>query len=228
MPPLIDLTGKTFGKLKVLGRDDSRQSKRIYWICECQCENKTIVSVRGQHLKSGNTVSCGCVNKENIHKKQRNAIDITDKKYGLLTARHYVKSGRYGAMWYCECECGGNITTYTCYLQGGNVKSCGCLEKKNQEIQTAKVKDSIVLNTNVMLISKKEPNKNTTTGIRGVSWCKSKQKYVAYITFQKKTYHLCTSPDLETCRKARALAEEKLFGNFLEWYEKEYKQDKKK
>lgn len=225
MPPLIDITGKTYGRLKVIKKDESRQGRYTYWICECQCQDKTIVSVRGQHLKSGNTVSCGCVNNENIHKKQRNALQISGKKFGLLTAKYYFKSGKYGAIWYCECECGGSTNAYVHDLQRGTVKSCGCLEKLNQKIQSEKMRDLITHDTNIGLISKKEPNKNTTTGIRGVSWCVSKQKYIATITFQKKTYYLCSSSDLETCRIARAVAEEKIFDNFLEWYEKEYKKE---
>ena len=81
----------------------------------------------------------------------------------------------------------------------------------------------ILEDTNVALIRKKEPNKNTTTGIRGVSWCTSKQKYIATITFQKKQYYLCSSTDIEVCKAARNEAEKQIFGNFIEWYEENKK-----
>ncbi len=53
-----DLTGKTFGGLKVLRREanDSRGNTR--WICECVC-GKVMVT-RGTHLSYGSTRSCGC------------------------------------------------------------------------------------------------------------------------------------------------------------------------
>lgn len=223
MPKLIDLTGKQFGYLKVIKRDENKSGKYVYWICECQCENKTIVSVRGSNLKSGSTVSCGCINNKNIHRKQRNSIDITDKRFGKLVAKYYVKSGKYGAIWHCECDCGGTIDTYVSYLTSCNVTSCKCNEINNRKKQNEKLHNMIVEDTNVGIIKKTEPNKNTTTGIRGVSWCSSKQKYIATITFQKKTYYLCSSEKIEICKQARQEAEKHLFGNFLEWYEKEYK-----
>ncbi|MDO5391053.1 MAG: hypothetical protein Q4F24_08220 [Eubacteriales bacterium] len=224
MPGLIDITGRTYGRLKVLKKDESKKGKRIFWICECQCG--TIVSVRGDFLKNGNTSSCGCLNAENIHKKRRNSIDISEKRFGLLTAKYYVKSGKYGAIWHCECDCGGSIDTYVSSLTSGNAKSCGCLDKQNREEQHRKLHDMMIADTNISLIKKTNPNKNTTTGIRGVSWCTSKQRYIASIKFQKKQYYLCSSSDIEVCKKAREEAEKQVFGNFLEWYE-EYKKTHK-
>src|SRR5699024_11377235 len=54
-----DLTGKTFGMLKVLGRDIGKTviSNSCFWICECQCRDKTIVSRRTSTLKCGDRKS---------------------------------------------------------------------------------------------------------------------------------------------------------------------------
>lgn len=60
-----DLTGKKYGKLTVLGRDFSKKSDRIHWICQCDCGN--IISVLGSNL-GRNTNSCGCLKKENTSK----------------------------------------------------------------------------------------------------------------------------------------------------------------
>lgn len=74
-----DLTGKTFGLLKVLGRDMGKTdiSRSCFWICECQCKNKTIVSRKTSTLKSGNMSNCGCLNKERLIKQSNNM-----KKHG--------------------------------------------------------------------------------------------------------------------------------------------------
>lgn len=57
-----DYTGKVFGKLKVLGFCGFLYHKKAgYWLCECQCKNKTICVVSGQNLKTGTTKSCGCL-----------------------------------------------------------------------------------------------------------------------------------------------------------------------
>lgn len=59
----IDLTGRQFGALTVVGfagsRKSSPASKSVrYWECVCVCGNTTTVSLTG--LTSGNTQSCGC------------------------------------------------------------------------------------------------------------------------------------------------------------------------
>ena len=55
-----DLTGKKFGNLTVISKSDSI-NRKSYWICKCDCGNKTIV--RASNLKSGHTKSCGCYKK---------------------------------------------------------------------------------------------------------------------------------------------------------------------
>ena len=74
-----DLTGKTFGMLKVLGRDIGKTdiSHSCFWICECQCKDKTIVSRRTSTLKCGNMSNCGCLNRERLIKQSDNL-----KKHG--------------------------------------------------------------------------------------------------------------------------------------------------
>lgn len=55
----IDLTGRKFGKLTVLYRDDECK-EYTKWICQCDCGN--ITSVTRNNLVSGHTSSCGCIN----------------------------------------------------------------------------------------------------------------------------------------------------------------------
>ncbi len=62
----IDLTGKVFDKLLVIGLDHKKQvtsekgKKRTiyYWKCICYCGNEVIRS--GESLRKGATKSCGC------------------------------------------------------------------------------------------------------------------------------------------------------------------------
>ena len=58
----LDLTGQTFGKLKVVKKGKGRRYKgikRVTWLCECECGNKSEVTTNA--LTSGNTMSCGCM-----------------------------------------------------------------------------------------------------------------------------------------------------------------------
>ena len=67
----IDIPGQTFGRLTALERDVSRTEKNTYWLCKCQCER--VVSVRLDHLRSGATLSCGCL-RPKPHGLRRNRV----------------------------------------------------------------------------------------------------------------------------------------------------------
>lgn len=56
-----DITGKTFGRLLVLSHLRLVKTKH-YWKCQCTCGNE--VEVDGASLRSGNTSSCGCLQRE--------------------------------------------------------------------------------------------------------------------------------------------------------------------
>ena len=56
--PLIDLTGKRFGKLIVRCRAKrTARNGSPYWVCDCDCGNVT--EVDSSNLKKGNIKSCG-------------------------------------------------------------------------------------------------------------------------------------------------------------------------
>lgn len=54
--PLIDLTGKQFGKWTVLRRDESVRQGAVYWTCKCECGN--IRDVTSQALRNGSSQGC--------------------------------------------------------------------------------------------------------------------------------------------------------------------------
>jgi hypothetical protein len=68
MPAFLDLTNQIFGRLTVLSRHPERKDNRTQWICQCSCENKTIVVIQMGSLRSGATQSCGCLQKEAVTK----------------------------------------------------------------------------------------------------------------------------------------------------------------
>ena len=68
-----DLTGKKFGKLTAIKPTTKRNiSHRVIWLCACECGNQTEVSA--DHLKSGNTKSCGCIGKDSYIKNLQNTL----------------------------------------------------------------------------------------------------------------------------------------------------------
>lgn len=56
----IDLIGQKFGHLLVIKRDSSDQRGEAKWLCQCDCENESIISVLSSNLRTGHTTSCGC------------------------------------------------------------------------------------------------------------------------------------------------------------------------
>lgn len=59
MSRLIDLTGRRFGRLIVIKRMGNNEHGQSMWLCFCRCEYKVVI--RGSHLTSGVTKSCGCL-----------------------------------------------------------------------------------------------------------------------------------------------------------------------
>lgn len=57
MGKFIDLTGQTFGRLMAKSRAEN-SGKKLMWQCLCDCGLQIIA--RGDHLKNGSIVSCGC------------------------------------------------------------------------------------------------------------------------------------------------------------------------
>ena len=126
---LKDLVGKRFGSLLVIKRDDSKpkgHGKTVFWICQCDCGN--IVSIAGNHLKSGHTKSCGC-----YKPTSPNFINEIGNKYGMLTV--IDEAGRdkdKRVLWRCVCDCGNEKIALGKSLRAGLVTSCGCLHSKGE------------------------------------------------------------------------------------------------
>ena len=131
MGKFIDLTGRRFGRLVVIKRLEVSQSNRqsIFWLCKCDCGNEKIVNKA--ELISSHTRSCGCLRKENS--KSKTFIDITNKKFGKLTAIEIISRNKRGSIeWRCICDCGNEKIVLGQNLRNGEVKSCGCLKKSQR------------------------------------------------------------------------------------------------
>ena len=130
-----DLTKRHFGRLTVLGRDASKDSKRgAFWICRCECGK--IKSIAAASLKSGATQSCGCLNKE-ILSSQKNIQGMVGQRFGKLVvlnrAGTYVSpQGQKKPIWHCACDCGNETTVVSQDLKSGHTTSCGCAPKKQR------------------------------------------------------------------------------------------------
>ena len=79
MGKFVDLTGKKFNRLTVLGLGERNSNGQIQWKCKCNCGN--IVLATTTYLKTGHTKSCGCLNSFKASKrlKSKNFIKAKEK-----------------------------------------------------------------------------------------------------------------------------------------------------
>lgn len=201
-PNKLNLVGQRFGKLTVIKELDKRDQKGlVLYQCKCDCGNITIVN--SNHLRTGHTKSCGC----GKHK----ITDLTGQVFGRLTVESYIGRKRGNTIWKCKCSCGNYCEVSASALQSGATKSCGCL---NTEIrsQTAKERFGFVDGTSLVGVSEKRSlNKNNSSGHRGIHYDKTRKKWVAQITFQRKNHCLGRFDTLEEAIEARKQGEEKFF-----------------
>jgi len=116
-----NIAGQKRGDLIVVKlKDPSAVGVRRLWECKCDCGNTHFV-VESNLIYKKFTKSCGC------RKRGRKPRDITNKKYGRLTAKEIVRMDKTnGAVWMCLCDCGNiHIVLLTNLIQG-DTTSCGC------------------------------------------------------------------------------------------------------
>lgn len=210
--PDLSIIGQTFNDLKVIKYTDKRNSYDVgLYKCKCLLCGGTAYATKA-NLKRGEIKNCGCTR----HNPKKN---LTGKKFGKLTVIKAIVEDDT-LKYICKCDCGNTTKVKPNDLRNGNTKSCGCLHKG----ENAVIKKNYVDGTAPCKLKNPEKLRNTnTSGVTGVYWDKSRSLWSAEIMFKKKKYHLGRYADKEIAIKARKKAEEEIFGNFLEWYEKEYK-----
>lgn len=132
-----DLTGKTFGRLTVLKRVSNNKWNNVCWLCQCSCKEQTQVVLEGSRLLSGNTSSCGCLQRELTSK--RSTKDLTGQSFGRLTVLRRVENSApmssrpNGVIQYeCQCSCPNKtkLIVRSGNLSNHHTLSCGCLQKE--------------------------------------------------------------------------------------------------
>ena len=130
--PTIDETGKRYGCLSVIRRDERPTPpdgrNRAYWVCRCACGREK--SILGDHLRTGAITTCSeCGTNPVIHTGRRgqpvkNEVGI---RYGYLTVierQKQIEPGR--SRWICMCDCGNETVVSQGNLRAGHAMTCGC------------------------------------------------------------------------------------------------------
>jgi len=118
-----DLTGQVFGRLKVLGFAGMLGERRPYqahWYCECVSPNHPlkIITARANHLKEGQTKSCGCGRGGGL-------VELTGQQFGKWLVLGRGEKRRH---WLCRCSCEKKTEreVHASSLKIGLSISCGC------------------------------------------------------------------------------------------------------
>lgn len=120
---ILDLTGHTYGKVHIIKRTNLPYwNGRVMWECECECGN--IIYADTKTVRFNDEYSCGC------NKKRTSPIyELKNRRFGKLVAIEVVKGildNNNHRIWYCRCDCGGEIKVSADDLKSGMKNNCGC------------------------------------------------------------------------------------------------------
>jgi len=106
--------GNKYGRLTVMKQGPSINKRKATWYCKCECGKITLA--RGDTLREGKTLSCGCLHKEILEKNwfERKLKLKAGEKYGkwkILPAssifiNHFITAKDNNTFYLCKCDCG--------------------------------------------------------------------------------------------------------------------------
>ena len=234
MSRLVDLTGKRFGRLTVVKRSEDYVSKngnhKTMWLCVCDCGNEIVTL--GESLKKEQTKSCGCLHSEiiaerNKTKKKRNQYDLSGE-FGI----GYIANGQefyfdledYNKIkdhcWYTTQQgyIATNIEGHTIMLHRVIMnfpnEDLDIDHEHGVESRNDNRKSNLRITTRSQNCMNAKIKSNNTSGITGVSFDKSNDKWIAYISVDYKQIHLGSFQNKDDAINARRNAEEKYFGEY--------------
>lgn len=118
MSKMVDLTGRQFDKLKVIGIYD-RKNGVIRWKCQCECGNIIPVFKNTLLRDNGSIKSCGCVYVNELKKE----IDRRKDHLEIIGVKQYGRKGRVVV----RCDCGAIKEMTLSRFNNPSMHSCGCI-----------------------------------------------------------------------------------------------------
>ena len=235
-----DLTGKIFGRLTVIKQVDDyitpcNGSRRDRWLCLCSCENHTEKIVLGSNLRGKNGIkSCGCLQKESASKAQSkvNPIDLDSEDYAIgYTLKGepfwFDKEDYDLVKMYCwSYDSSGYLTARDKntkkiiylhrLLMGINNSNFDVDHKRHPKKKEHKV-DNRKSNMQIKTRSQNNMNRSldsrNTSGVTGVYWDKSRNKWSVSISVNNKKIYIGRFNNKDEAIQARKNAEIKYFGD---------------
>lgn len=228
-----NLIGQEFGRLKVIKQAEDYISptgrRCVQWECQCSCEDKTILIVRGSGLQSKKTQSCGCLQRERASKAQKeyNRYDLSGE-FGIGWTNNTNKEFYFDLNDYdlIKDYCWSEYITHRYHMlcthdfrnNKKNTRMSGILGCKDYDHIDRNPLNNRRCNLRPATKSDNAHNKsmqhNNTSGVIGVHWTNNEKKWRAQIVVNNQQISLGYHKDKDDAIRARLIAEIKYFGEF--------------
>lgn len=231
------MTGRVFGRLTVIKQVDDHITPsgvhQAQWLCKCSCKEHNEVVVLGYCLRRKNgTRSCGCLNKEAsllAHKKYNKVELNLEDEHGLYGIGYCSNTGN---KFYFDMDDYDKIKDYTWYEDIDYHKYHRLKTTINNKTITMNIflgyrsydhEDRNPLNNRKYNLRKATQSENTinqsiqsnnTSGFIGVSYNKGTNKWMAYISIDKKMTVLGEFLNKQEAIITRLKAEQKYYREF--------------
>lgn len=115
MARLIDLTGRRYGALVVLGRAPTPPgaSTEAHWLCRCDCGREVVRRSANLRDRGHRHPTCGC--------NTGRVADLTGRRFGRWLVLGRARRRQY---WLCRCECGVEREVFGPNLLSGKSTKC--------------------------------------------------------------------------------------------------------
>lgn len=238
MTEKLDLIGEKFGRLTVLNKTNppNNKNRKSYWLCICDCQVGVIKpkyrKVNQYSLISGNTMSCGCIQRERLAERNRNQKKFNDYN---LSGEYGIGYTKKGEEFYFDLEDYEIIKSYVWRMNHRGYFVAFDDNQKHVSIHRLIMNpeceydvdhingentryDNRKYNLRICTRSQNMQNKNlrsdNTSGVTGVSWNNYTGSWNAYISIDGKTINLGYYDNKDDAIWIRKEAEEEYFGEF--------------
>lgn len=191
----LNLIGQTTGRLTVIGPAPSKHGMS-QWVCLCECGATTTIS--SSSFKKGATKSCGCFRsdfmKEAVKARFTLHGDHKTRLYAIyngMRKRCYTPSSsaykNYGAKGIKVSDLWNTFEKFRDWATKSGYSDELTLDRENSDKDYSPDNCRWATYT-VQTRNRKKQHKPASSSFIGVSWNKANQKWVAYVTVNRKTH----------------------------------------
>lgn len=202
-PRFTDLTGKQFGKLKVVYYAGKPDGRRLTWGCLCECGNSTVVPT--DKLKSGHTSSCGC------KVKSSGGMYLTSEYLAWCSMRQrcltktHKQYPEYGGRGITICQ--SWLDSFNSFYEdmGPRPSDKHSIDRKDND--SGYSKGNCRWATAQQQNNNRRPHRNNTSGTVGVYWHVINKAWDVYIRVGRKQKYIGSFKGKQDAINARKEAE---------------------